>query len=320
MAYGLFIFRDLEGETPTVIAKYFKDEIKEKVEINTEMLEKIVKKHKKFSENTEFKKILSYRTIEYKFFALLIQKDDEVNFFTVFILNLTESAEPFSIMLEELQDAIENVLEKETNEKEQMRSNILKKILDNRNELIEDVMDTKRITDRLISQANKLLDEGKFEEAQELIKRAREVPPKIADLVKKGNISFLTKDYSTAKKLFKNAADFAKKINQHQMYQLLNRKAQYAEEIPKFMKDWSSLYKQLNKYVKNIDQRDSKFYSGLLENTNNAIEIFDMLEDDESINDLQKLEDFLQKGEALSEELDNIDSEIINIIEKLGLK
>ena len=319
MANGVFLFKDSGNRNFEVISKYFISGLKSEIDLSTDILNKIAKKHEIYIGSSRSKRVLSYRTENVKFFSIFLGSLDvegnikEKSAFLNFILDLAESVEPFSIMIQDMKNTIFSHLEEGSSALDE----ILKSILDNRNQLVDDVQDPQRITERLVTKANKLLDDGEFEKAQKLIKRAKEIPPKIASLVKRGNEAFDAKDLKSAQKSYNDAAGLAQKINQNAMYQLLVKKANRAREIPKFNKNWIQLYDQLSKLLKKMDKRESAFYLEPINRVNKAIEISDMLEDDETISDLQILEDLLQKGDEMSKELDGVDSDIKLLLKKL---
>ncbi len=319
MANGVFLFKDSGNRNFEVISKYFIGDLESEFDLSTEILNKIAKKHLIYIGSSRSKRILSYRTENVKFFSIFLGSLDaegnieEKSIFLNFILDLAESVEPFSIMIQDMKNTILSNLEEGSSALDE----VLKLILDNRNQLVDDVQDPKRITERLVTKANKLLDDEEFEKAQKLIKRAKEIPPKIASLVKRGNDAFDAKDLKSAQKSYNEAAGLAQKINQNAMYQLLVKKANRAREIPKFNKNWIQLYDHLSKLLKKMDKRESAFYLEPINRVNKAIEISDMLEDDDTITDLQILEDLLQKGDEMSKDLDDVDSDIKDLLKKL---
>jgi hypothetical protein len=315
MAKGIFLYKYTEKSQPEMMEKYYIDEIESKIDISNSLLTKIAEKHKIYDNlSAGLKRSLSYRTEDRKYFSIYIAKtQNDDNILLNFILDITESTEPFSISTGEMKRSIKDSIEKG----EIQLQEVLKNILSSRNQLVEDIGDPQRIKERLVIKANKMIDEEKIDEAQKLLKRADEIPPKIADLVKKGNEAFSNDDLKAAQKLYDEAANLATKINQSSMNELLKRKARRAEEIPKFNKNWSQLYDKLSKLLKKIEKRETTFYLEPINQVNRAIEISDMLEDDETISTLQKLEDLLQKGESLTKRIEDVNTEIKQIMDSL---
>jgi len=318
MAFGIFLFSDKDSESAKLIAKYLSPKA-EPVEITAELLNKISLKHDVFSNSANPRKMLSYRHDSVKFFSSYVEKrKTEEHVFVVFVLNLKESSEPFSIMMGELKQSLSVALDAyQTDKNINKIQDILKQALDSRNEWVDDLKETKRIQEKIVQKANKLLDDANFESAQSLIKLAKEIPPKISDMVNRGDEAFGQANYRVAQKLYSDAADLSDKISQNAIAQLLRKKATRADEIPKFTKTWALLYDQICKPLKKMDKREVNFYMDPSPTVNQAIEVSDMLEDDNTIYELEKLDDLLHKAEQLSKELDKTDVEIKKTLEKL---
>jgi tetratricopeptide (TPR) repeat protein len=191
-------------------------------------------------------------------------------------------------------------------------------LLKERNDLMQDIDDVKRLQERIVSKANALLDEKNFQKTQEMIKRANEIPPKITYLVKRGDEAFyIQKNYRQASRHYKDASNLAEKINQAPITKLLEKKAKRADEIPQFIKTWSLTYDQIVKPLRKIEKRNTSFYLKPIKLIDRAIEISDYLEDDKTIEDLQKLADYLERANSLSVELKSLDKKIKDVIKKV---
>jgi len=309
MASGILIFKISGNTRPEVIGDYNGDGM------DSNLIRKIANKHLIYGEESKPKDMLSYRTEDRKYFSIFLMKtDNNENVYLVFILDRNESVEPFSIMITELRQFIKLSLNKPSS----VLKDTLEHILGERNELKEDVIDVKRLQERIVSKANELLDEKNFDKTQEMIKRANEIPPKIAYLCKKADEAFyVQKNYRQAQRYYKEASNLAEKIKQTPIVKLLEQKATRAEEIPQFIKNWAITYDQILKPLKKIDKRDYSFYLKPIKLINRAIEISDFLEDDKTIEDLQKLADYLERATDLTEELESIDEKIMELLTKI---
>ncbi len=309
MASGVLIFKIAGSNRPDIIIKYQADEF------DTNLARKISNKHIIYGDESKPKDMLSYRTADHKYFSIFLTKTEtNENMYLVFELDPNESVEPFSIMLSEMRQFIRLSL----NKNDSVLNDAIKHILEERNELIQDVSDVERLQKRIVSKANELLDEKNFEKTQEMIKRANEIPPKIANLCKKGDEAFYQqKNYRQAQRNYKEASNLAKKINQPPITKLLEHKAKRAEAIPQFVKNWSLTYDQIVKPLRKIEKRDYGYYLKPIKLIDRAIEISDYLEDDKTIEDLQKLADFLEHANDLTEELDIINGKIKDVLVKI---
>jgi hypothetical protein len=103
------------------------------------------------------------------------------------------------------------------------------------------------------------------------------------------------------------------------MSELLKTMAERAADIPKYMKDWAQNLTKIAKPLKKMEKREKGFYLEPKDIVNEAIDISDILEDDQKIQLLQDLERLINKGDSLSKELDEVDSQINKILEKLNI-
>jgi tetratricopeptide (TPR) repeat protein len=309
MASNLLLFKTTGNSRPEIVIETGSNGF------DTNLARKISHKHEIYGEKSKPKDFLSYRTDNHKYLSIFITKsDNNESYFLVFILERTESIEPFSIMINDMRQLIKMSMKKSKSTLEDS----LNHILNQRNNLEQDVNDVKRLQERIVNKANELLDEKNFDETQEMIKRANEIPPKIAYLCKRGDEAFYNdKNYRQAQRHYKDASNFAKKINQTPIVKLLEHKAKRAETIPQFKKNWGITYDKIVKPLKKIEKRDYSFYLKPIKLIDQAIEISDYLEDDKTIGDLQKLADYLERANSLSEELDSIDAKITDVLKQI---
>lgn len=315
MAKGVFLFKCKKGSTPSLITNYILVDIEGKLKISTELMQKIVVKQGIIEESPSVRKTISFRD-QWKFFSVYVGdngKDEHI--LLVFVLELKESAEPFSILLGEIKQMILMSLNKSSTSQQ----DLLKEILTNRNELIAMIHEKEKIEKKISAQANVLLDAGNFNQAQEIIKLAKEIPAKISDLVKRGDEAFLSKNYRAAERCYGDASDLSRKISQVEMSELLKTMAERAADIPRYMKDWAQNLSKISKPLKKMDKREKGFYLEPIDIVNEAIDISDILEDDQKIQLLQDLDRLINKGDTLSKELDEVDSQINKILEKLNI-
>lgn len=313
MAYGIFLFEDEDSKDAELIKKVLVDDIEDKSLPTIDLLNRISLKHNVFGDQEHIRKQISYRSGQYKYFSILIDQEVNLFMFLGFILDSTESSEPFSIKLPSTIELVKMGLKKG----EKTITTILAKVLKERNSIVEEIHNQKLIEKKISAKANILLDNGEFEKAQDLIKLAKDIPPKLTDAVRKGDEAFKEGKYRRAERAYSAAADLAEEINEIGMMEVLLKKAERAERVPKYDKDLSKTMKQISKPLKNIDKREKGFYLQPMNDIQDAIEISDTLEEDETIRQLQELEDLLEKADELSKQLNDVDSRINFILEKL---
>ena len=74
MAKGVFLFKDSDGEEPSLITKYISPDQKGIGDIDADLLYKISQKHGMTENTSNIQDTLSYRTSESKYFSIYIWK------------------------------------------------------------------------------------------------------------------------------------------------------------------------------------------------------------------------------------------------------
>ena len=317
MSNGIFLFKINESNEASLISKYFLPELKEmdeKFTINSNLLNRIASKHGDINDPSTLKNELSLRFHGMKFYSVfMVEKKDE-NYYLTFILDSKESSEPYSITTDVMSQLISISLDK----KDSVKLDIIKQILSERNELVLLIRNTEKIQKIISKQANDLLDDGNFESAQDLIKIAKEIPPKIFEAVTKGDNMFHAKNYRVAQKSYEDAANLAKKINQDSIRKLLLKMAKRAEDIPKYTKTWNNLYGQMTKFYKKIDKHVNIPYSEPLNVIDNSMIIMEALENDENIAILEELEELLMQQIENAKKMVESNKQIKELINNLA--
>ncbi len=196
----------------------------------------------------------------------------------------------------------------------------IKKIFEQSLDLEEKLRDPKLVKERIIKKTNKLLDDGNFQRAQELIALAEKIPDRLAVAVKSGDVALKKENYKQAEKSYKQAADLANEISEPEMEAALLLKAEKAKTFPGLQKDQKSAILKLEKPFSSLDKRVRSVYRVGLDAIDDAIKISDKLEDDPTIQSLKELEELTEEAKELSRDLDAIDSKIraalVNFLEK----
>ncbi|MHA1339221.1 MAG: hypothetical protein ACTSRZ_03995 [Promethearchaeota archaeon] len=320
MALGIFFVERMNDINMNILAKYFIPKVdQKKIEnaIDLAVLNQLPFRHGLDNNKNDIKQTISYRTDSIKLFSIFLDKLDEskenYSYFLIFILEKKESLEPYSIMIDEVKE----LLKLKINLPEKQIQELLKNILEVRQELFKLIRERNLIEKKISNRANQLLDKGDFESAQELIKHAKTIPEKLSMLVRKGDDASSSKNYRLAAKYYGDAANLAKKIQENEMQQLLLKMEQRMQEIPNYKKNWEQIISNIIKPFKKLSKRERGIYLEPIAPLNQAIQISDILEDDQMIDDLKQLEFLLKKASKLSLELNQIDDKILEIIEKL---
>jgi hypothetical protein len=291
--FGIFVEKVTSSGTPEVQAKYFT----KKMDIPDILLQEMIRR---FKETNEKYCILLGET--YKVVGVQLNAG---SLFVGFFLDQNEDSAPVLVNIEQKRDQIVKALKGGTID------SVLKDILESEEEVTKKLLDAKIIKDKIIAQTNKLLDKGDFEKAKKLIGLAEEIPPKLTAAVAEAEKARLAKNYSNAKKLYKDAANLAVLIGEKYLEEVLIAKSNRVNEIPAYEKRQKSTVQKLQKPQ---EDRDFEFLNILV---NDIIAVSDFLEDEEIIGDLRGLNTLGAEAATLKKELELKESKMKEILARI---
>ncbi|MHA1871663.1 MAG: hypothetical protein ACTSU2_10120 [Promethearchaeota archaeon] len=318
MAEGILVYRSKINGEIEILAEYMINNNKVQMDnkesnnnpIKEALLKDIVSRHGSVENLKEF---IMVRAEDTKILSYYLFKVEDLNYFLIILLDLSQNLEDYMLNIDNYKAQFLKIIQEggSTNDMQKSLMNIIKDILIGRNTLLNDLKDKQKIEKYLSTKANKLLDEGDLEKAQDLIKLAQEVPEKLANAVNNGDRAFSERNYKKAAKFYDDAASLAKKIGHIQMVKVLLRRVKRAEEIPELIKSWSDVLSQINKPLKKrVPIKEINYYAKIIPFIEKAIDIADILEDDKKVKLLRHLIELCTEGSKLSNELGQIDKEI----------
>ncbi|MHA1765130.1 MAG: hypothetical protein ACTSWX_08025 [Promethearchaeota archaeon] len=287
-----------------IINEYFADK---KDKPNNELIDVIMKSFIA----TATLKDLNFRAFPYKFYIVpLKQQKDIIKYCTIYILDIFESLEIVKIHPTEIQDSIlENISNKIA------LTNRIRNIYIEKNNILEKVEKVDVLKNEIGSTANKLIDEGKYEDAQKIIKLAKEIPSKLVNTYSKSKKEVKGGHFKNAEKNLRDAFNLAKKINDEGLKAYLELKIETVKRIPSYQKEvkskYSSISKKLLKYNTFIP------YSSQIPKLHRCMELLDKLEEDDQIDQITDLEKLLVEAQQYVRSLRDIDRQIKQITKLL---
>lgn len=254
---------------------------------------------------------VNVRRFPYKFFSFTISKGPNGIVFASFILENTDTLEIVRIFLEDTKTAIGNMVAKPKD-----LVNLVKKIVNDRNLILEKLDKPKMLQDEIGAAANKLIDSGKFEEAQTMIKLAKEVPGDIFSNYKRGIQLAKDGDFKKAEKAMMDARDLSNKINDGQLSAFFSLKLETVRNLPNFEKELKTLYSVVSKNLsKNLSLLS---YGENISKLRRTYEILDILENDDKMTVINELDDFIRQAEKAAEQLSLLDKQIKALLGSLN--
>ena len=251
---------------------------------------------------------VNVRQFPLKYNATTLGIDEEGNsFHLISLLEISESLEIVKTISSEIK---RNLLE---NCKDgTYLKNKLKNIYEAKVSILETVLNSEILTKNLSSKANKLIDEGNFEQAQELIKMAKDLPSKFVEMYEKGKRDTKTGNFRGAEKSFLQCYDLAGKIKDLPLQYYIKLKIEGIKQIPSANKELKtqmiSISKDLGKFINYLP------YKTQIKRLNRCVELADVLEDDTQLEELADLEKKIIQANSLVEKLTSVERSIKAIV------
>lgn len=202
-------------------------------------------------------------------------------------------------------------------EKKNKINEALEAIVKDKNYLLEKLLNKTLLQKQVGNEANELIDAGNYTEAQDLMKIAKEIPKKFVDTMQAAHDAIHNNKFRSAEKNLLNAYDLAKKLEDEKLETYLKLRIEKIQQIPAY-------HKQIKKLLKQINSNLSHFPSYLnyiinLPMLHESIDLFEKLEKDKEISDINQLIEFLEKAEELATELSVMDEKIQKILTQMSI-
>ena len=305
MPLGIFLYEIDESFGPNLLAEYY---IKE-IGLTKEILKKLGDNHLKKS-NLNY---VTHTKDDLKYYSKEIKVDDKLSLYLGLITKSGEFIDSFIAVFDEIEAKIVKNFSKD---KEKLKS-LLREILHSRIELNEKLKEPKLIREKLNERIKDLLDEEKIQEARSLIDLGEIIPNEIAQSVNIAEESFKAQDYRNAKKHYSKAAELAEKIEELEIYKVLNEKAKTAENYPSYLRERDEAYKNIKYILGEIDSKKDGYYLQAIDIINKVIELSEKLDDDLIIADLNELINLCKNCSNLSENIRQNDEIIKDLLNKI---
>ncbi|MBY9006667.1 MAG: hypothetical protein KGD63_07905 [Candidatus Lokiarchaeota archaeon] len=308
MPIGLFLYEIDESFGPNLLADYNLTNIK----VSSELLELLNEKHieKKLKEAVVRKEDIRY------FSSLLESKAlEKKNLYFGCILRNEEDLLSLKSVFANIQ---EQVIENYNIEDKKNIKDFLKDTITSILNLIEKLKEPKIIKETINEKTKVMLDEGKLQEARELIDLGEVIPNELSELVKEADDLFNEGDYKKSKKKFMKASDLAELIQEIEIVSFLRKKAENIGNYPDLIKEKERIQKEINRQFIDDEKNEFRPYELLLPNIKRLIEISNYFEDIEEYDILVDLLEKIQKAIDISRELIDIDVEISQKIGKMN--
>ncbi len=301
---GTFLYEVDKSFGPNIIADYYLT----KERITTEILKEFIEKHvkKEFIDATATKNDFKYYSSEIN--AESIKK----NLYLGFILRKEEDLVSLKSIFEKIE---EKIVQNFTTDRKKME-NLLKDALNSILSLMERLKEPKIIVETINEKTKKMLDEGRLQEARELIDLGEKIPEKLSQEIKLAEQFYKEKFFKKAKRNYLKAAELAELIQESEIVSFLEKKAEQVGNIPKLIKERENLNKEVKKIINELDINQLSLYNELITPINRIINISNNLEEDLLIEILTDLKKNTEDASRLAKKLSIIDKNLKEIINR----
>jgi len=285
----------------STMANYFPEKEDEPKE---ETLNEILIRYFSSNENPT----LNIRLYPYKYYILPVQ--DDLTKILIFVLDNKESLVIAQIFAEETAENLQMQIKGNSDLKV-----ILEEIFFYRNNITQKLESEQLLQEDIGKSANKLIDSGKFDKAQDLIKLAKVIPEKMVSTYLKSKQAAKEHNYRQTRKLLNDCIGLAQKIKDEGIQCYLAKKIDVYTQIPQYEKDVRVLISSISKELtKNITLPS---YQRQVYKLDKALDLMDKLEEDVLIEKTMELSNMLILAGKLVFDLKSLDRKIKTIILEL---
>ncbi|MHA1283518.1 MAG: hypothetical protein ACTSQP_13530 [Promethearchaeota archaeon] len=305
MPVGIFLYEIVEDFGTQIIADFYTGNVK----ISSDVLKVFIEKHTK--------KDLSDATFRGENFlyysSILDEKINGKKLYLGFILRKDEDLISLKSMFNQIEEKIIKNFSLEKRKMQMLLKDIFISILD----IMEKLKEPKIIQEKINEKTKKLLDDGKLQEARELIELGETIPDQLSNAVKQADANLKSGMYKKAKKYFLQAAELAAKIEEYEIVDILRKKADQCDIIPSIVKERELKNKEIKKILDAINKQEFNHYNEVIPIIEESIKLSNTLEDNDLIDFLSDLKNICIKSDEQSKKLIQLNKQINDLLKKL---
>ena len=249
--------------------------------------------------------IYTDRTQDYKLHVHKVsEKSPEANTYLVYLAEINIPSELLTIQSDQ-----ETQWLAATETKEEMEQTLAKCIEEKLGVLVK-MESVNQITKDLTLKANQALDSNDLEKSQSYLKMAQEIPQLLLKTIGEAKDELDRTRYKQAGKAYKEAAKLAAKIDEDGLAEFLKIKADQAKNLPKLEKKLDSYHSKFNDYLDELNDLPFELFTEIDSTAKKLMEIYDQLENDMKIKQLEQLGVIIQEGLQIAERLSVLAAQI----------
>ncbi len=307
MPVGIYLYEIDESFGPNVLAEYY---LAQENKIDPEILKDFEEKHiqNKFLDTICWREDLRFYSSKIR--AESIERD---NLFLGFVFKNDEDLVSLKSILDNIAT---KVVEEFSKDKGKLEA-LFKKEFDSIFTLMEKLKEPTLIKETINDKTKKMLDDGKLQEARELIDLGEDIPEKLSEEIKLAEQLLIDKFYKKARKSFLKAAELANIIQENDVVLFLTSKADQVVKFPDLIKDRENIHRDMEKKIEEFQRNKLHLYHELIRPVDALINISNSFEEYELTISLTELLKNFKRADQLAKELFNLDTKIKEHFEKL---
>lgn len=176
--------------------------------------------------------------------------------------------------------------------------------------LMDKLKEPKIIIETINEKTKEMLDDGKLQEARELINLGEEIPEKLAEEITIAEQSLREKLYKKAKKSYLKAAELAEIIQESEIASFLIHKSEVVGTFPDLSKERERIFSNVEKAIDELQTNKLHLYHEMIKPLDRLIEVSSAFEDNELITKLLDIYSYSTRADKLAKELFNLDKKI----------
>jgi len=295
---AIFLYEIDESFGPTMKAEYNLS----KQQIPHEILKDFTDKHI----NKEFEDASAQKD-DIRYYSRAVRGETiKKNLFLGFVLKEDENVISIKSAFETIQERVS----KNYSEEKQAMNLVIKDALNSILTFMDKLKEPKIIIETINEKTKEMLDDGKLQEARELINLGEEIPDKLAQEITLAEQSLQEKLYKKAKKSYLKAAELAEIIQEFEIESFLKHKAEVVGTIPELTKERENIITDVEKVITELQTNQLHLYHDMIKPIDRLVEISSAFEDNEIISKLLNIYSNSTRADKLAKELFNLDKKI----------
>jgi len=302
---GIFLYEIDQSFGPNIIADYYLTDKK----VSSDVLKEFADKHckKDICDATTSREDIRFYSSEINTESLDIK-----NLYLGFVINEDEDLVALKSHFEKIEN---NIIQNYSKDKKKMQL-LVKENLNSFLSLLEKLEEPKIIKETINEKTKKLLDEGKLQEARELINLGEKIPDKLSQEIKQASEYYNNMLYKKAKKSYLKAADYAEQIQETEIVEFLRKRAENVANLPDLLKTLEALNKAIKKGLDDVEVKKENIYDKVIPLIEKNINLSNSLEDEDLAAILKNLNKNCARAAKIEDQLNKINNEIVDLLKK----